>query len=68
MTLYLTSDEKVLDESNTRTKFKNEILPDFFRNAPFNLKLEEIFQQKVMEAQINLARDYSAPLRAIKSY
>ena len=43
MTLYLTSDEKVLDESNTRTKFKNEILPDFFRNAPFNLKLEEIF-------------------------
>ena len=43
MTLYLSSDEKTLDERNTRTKFKNRILPDFFRDSPFNLKLHEIF-------------------------
>ena len=43
MTLYLSSDEKTLDNSNTRTKFKNSILPDFLVNDPFNLKLHEIF-------------------------
>ena len=43
MTLYLSSDEKTLDESNTRTKFKNRILPDFFKDSSFNLKLHEIF-------------------------
>ena len=43
MTLYLSSDEKTLDESNTRTKFKNRILPDFFNDESFNLKLHEIF-------------------------
>ena len=43
MTLYLSSDEKTLDESNTRTKFKNRILPDFFKDESFNLKLHEIF-------------------------
>ena len=43
MTLYLSSDEQTLDESNTRTKFKNRILPDFFENNSFNLKLHEIF-------------------------
>ena len=43
MTLYLSSDEKTLDNSNTRTKFKNSILPDFFANDSFNLKLHEIF-------------------------
>ena len=43
MSLYLSSDEKTLDEDNTRTKFKNRILPDFFQNEPFNLKLHEIF-------------------------
>ena len=43
MTLYLSSDEQTLDESNTRTKFKNRILPDFFENDSFNLKLHEIF-------------------------
>ena len=43
MTLYLSSDEKTLDNSNTRTKFKNSILPDFFVNDSFNLKLHEIF-------------------------
>ena len=29
MALYLSSDERTLDNSNTRTKFKNSILPDF---------------------------------------
>ena len=43
MTLYLSSDEKTLDNSNTRTKFKNNILSDFFVNDSFNLKLHEIF-------------------------
>ena len=43
MTLYLSSDEKTLDNSNTRTKFKNSILPDFLVNDSFNLKLHEIF-------------------------
>ena len=43
MTLYLSSDEQTLDKSNTRTKFKNRILPDFFENNSFNLKLHEIF-------------------------
>ena len=43
MTLYLSSDEQTLDENNTRTKFKNRILPDFFENDSFNLKLHEIF-------------------------
>ena len=43
MTLYLSSDEKTLDERNTRTKFKNRILPDFFNDNSFNLKLHEIF-------------------------
>ena len=43
MTLYLSSDEQTLDESNTRTKFKNRILPDFFENDSFNLKLHEFF-------------------------
>ena len=43
MTLYLSSDEQTLDDSNTRTKFKNRILPDFFENNSFNLKLHEIF-------------------------
>ena len=43
MTLYLSSDEKTLDEGNTRTKFKNRILPDFFKDESFNLKLHEIF-------------------------
>ena len=43
MTLFLSSDEKTLDNSNTRTKFKNSILPDFFVNDSFNLKLHEIF-------------------------
>ena len=43
MTLYLSSDEQTLDESNTRTRFKNRILPDFFEKDPFNLKLHEIF-------------------------
>ena len=43
MTLYLSSDEKTLDERNTRTKFKNRILPDFFKDNSFNLKLHEIF-------------------------
>ena len=43
MTLYLSSDEKTLDNSNTRTKFKNSILPDFFVDDSFNLKLHEIF-------------------------
>ena len=43
MTLYLSSDEKTLDNSNTRTKFKNNILSDFFVNDSFNLKLYEIF-------------------------
>ena len=43
MTLYLSSDEQTLDDSNTRTKFKNRILPDFFENNSFNLKLHKIF-------------------------
>ena len=43
MTLYLSSDEKTLDNSNTRTKFKNSVLPDFFVDDSFNLKLHEIF-------------------------
>ena len=43
MTLYLSSDEQTLDESNTRTRFKNRILPDFFEKDSFNLKLHEIF-------------------------
>ena len=43
MTLYLSSDEKTLDERNTRTKFKNRILPDFFKDSSFNLELHEIF-------------------------
>ena len=43
MTLYLSSDEQTLDGSNTRTKFKNRILPDFFQNESFNLELQEIF-------------------------
>jgi hypothetical protein len=43
MALYLSSDERTLDNSNTRTKFKNSILPDFLVNDSFNLKLHEIF-------------------------
>ena len=43
MTLYLSSDEQTFDEGNTRTKFRNRILPDFFENSSFNLKLQEIF-------------------------
>ena len=43
MSLYLSSDEKTFDEDNTRTKFKNRILADFFRDNSFNLKLHEIF-------------------------
>ena len=43
MTLYLTSDEQTLDHSNTRTKFKNRMLPDLFQHNSFNLKLQEIF-------------------------
>ena len=43
MTLFLSSDEKTLDGSNTRTKFKNRILPDFFQNESLNLELQEVF-------------------------
>ena len=43
MTLYLTSDECNIDGENTRSSFKNWILPDFFEKRGFNLKLHEIF-------------------------
>ena len=43
MTLYLTSDESNIDGENTRSSFKNWILPDFFEKQEFNLKLHEIF-------------------------
>ena len=53
MTLYLSSDEKTLDNSNTRTKFKNSILPDFFVNDSFNLKLHEIFFDSKFPTLVN---------------
>ena len=53
MTLYLSSDEKTLDNSNTRTKFKNNILPDFFVNDSFNLKLHEIFFDSKFPTLVN---------------
>ena len=50
MSLFLTSDEtyinqnlKFQNESNSRTKFSNYILPDFFQDAPFNLALKEVY-------------------------
>ena len=43
MTLFLTSDESNIDGENTRSSFKNWILPDFFEKEGFNLKLHEIF-------------------------
>ena len=53
MTLYLSSDEKTLDNSNTRTKFKNSILPDFLVNDSFNLKLHEIFFDSKFPTLVN---------------
>ena len=49
MTLYLSS----LDNSNTRTKFKNSILPDFLVNDSFNLKLHEIFFDSKFPTLVN---------------
>ena len=50
MSLFLTSDERYINqnnnfqnESNTRTNFSNSILPDFFQDAPFNLALKEVY-------------------------
>ena len=53
MALYLSSDERTLDNSNTRTKFKNTILPDFFVNDSFNLKLHEIFFDSKFPTLVN---------------
>ena len=58
MTLYLSSDEKTLDESNTRTKFKNEILPDFFKTNSFNLELQEIFFDAKFPTLVNFEYPY----------
>ena len=58
MTLYLSSDEKTLDESNTRTKFKNEILPDFFKTHSFNLELQEIFFDAKFPTLVNFEYPY----------
>ena len=58
MTLYLSSDEKTLDESNTRTKFKNEILPDFFKTDSFNLELQEIFFDAKFPTLVNFEYPY----------
>ena len=43
MTLYLTSDEKYINSINSRTKFSNNILPDFFQDNSFNLSLKEVY-------------------------
>jgi hypothetical protein len=43
MTLYLTSDEKVFNGTNSRSNFSNNILPDFFLDKSFNLTLKEIY-------------------------
>jgi hypothetical protein len=43
MTLYLTSDETHTNAINSRTKFSNNILPDFFQGETFNLALKEIY-------------------------
>ena len=53
MALYLSSDERTLDNSNARTKFKNTILPDFFVNDSFNLKLHEIFFDSKFPTLVN---------------
>jgi hypothetical protein len=43
MTLYLTSDETYTNAINSRTKFSNHILSDFFQGETFNLALKEIY-------------------------
>jgi len=50
MSLFLTSDETYVNHetnkqnlSNSRTKFSNYILPDFFQDSPFNLALKDVY-------------------------
>ena len=43
MTLFMTSDEKLLKYRNSRTKFSNNISPDFFQDYPFNLSLKDVY-------------------------
>ena len=50
MSLFLTSDETYVEhetnfqnQSNSRTKFSNYILPDFFQDSPFNLALQDVY-------------------------
>ena len=50
MTLFLTSDETYVrdetnfqNQTNSRTKFSNYILPDFFQDSPFNLALKDVY-------------------------
>ena len=43
MALYLTSDETYTNAINSRTKFSNNILSDFFQGETFNLALKEIY-------------------------
>ena len=40
MSLYLTSDESNIDGENTRTSFKNWILPDFFEDKGHQIELK----------------------------
>ena len=45
MSLFLTSDEvfDIENKCNSRSNFSNQILPDFFQDAPFNITLKEIY-------------------------
>ena len=45
MSLFLTSDEvfDIENKYNSRSNFSNQILPDFFQDAPFNITLKEIY-------------------------
>ena len=53
MTLYLTSDEKVYGNVNTRTNFVNSIQPDFFLENGNNITLKEIFFDAKFPTLIN---------------
>ena len=45
MSLFLTSDEifDIDNKHNSRSNFSNQIPPDFFQDAPFNIALKEIY-------------------------
>ena len=43
MSLFLTSDEKIVKSNNSRVKFSNEISQDFFQDYPFNLSLKDVY-------------------------